>query len=52
MKKFIFMILATILSSVAISSCTEEDVQPTNESDCPAGCGGNGGGNTSDFPRK
>jgi hypothetical protein len=57
MKKLIFMILATVLFSVAISSCTEEAIQPTKDNSscgnypCPPH-GGNGGGNTSDFPPK
>lgn len=37
MKKFIYAFVLALVSSMAISSCTEEDVTPKNETD-------NGGG--------
>jgi hypothetical protein len=39
MKKLIFMLLLTMVSSIAISSCTEEAIHPTNtEQSSPSCC--------------
>jgi hypothetical protein len=53
MRKFLFMMLLTVVGSVAISSCTEDEVNASPsrcEQDCTAsGCGcAPGGGATSD----
>jgi len=39
MKKFIYILLFTVVSSLAFSACTAEEVTPSNVE--------NGGGNTS-----
>jgi hypothetical protein len=51
MKKIIFMMLLTIVSGITISSCTEENVQPTSDYPCSPNCSNNGGG-ASDPPGK
>lgn len=33
MKKIIFMLFVTIASAIAITSCTEENVQPTQDNE-------------------
>jgi hypothetical protein len=43
MKKIIFMLLLTIASCIAISSCTEESVQPTMQEKPGEGNGGGSG---------
>ena len=41
MKKLIYIILLSLVSTLAITSCTEEAVSPTNE-DVPSNGGGGG----------
>lgn len=43
MKKFIYVLFIALVSSVAISGCTEEEITPTQESS-----GSNGGGGSAD----
>lgn len=42
MKKFIYIILIGLASSLAITSCTEEQVNPNVENDMQSAPGGGG----------
>jgi hypothetical protein len=48
MKKLIFMFVLTVVSSLTISGCTEDNISPKNNN-CPESqCGGPGGGGVSE----
>jgi hypothetical protein len=46
MKKIIYIVVVSIIASLAITSCTEENVKPATS------IGGNGGGSGSSDPIK
>jgi hypothetical protein len=44
MKKFLYILLFAAVSSMTISACTEESVEPKQDTTDTTGGGGNGGG--------
>jgi hypothetical protein len=42
MKRFFYILLFTVCSAVAVTSCTEEEVKPTQEADTTNGTANTG----------
>jgi hypothetical protein len=54
MRKFLFMMLLTVVGSIAISSCTEDAIQPAKNTHtgypCDPNCDGGGAGGSEGKP--